>query len=117
MSTNTTNGTLGAGSRASQVPPNATESRALGLTPRQYEVLVLLARGHTLKAIAQRLNIAVATVKVHAETTYQRLHVHNRTEAVYAAISRGATLGWSSVPREIATGTVAVRQSEDAIRM
>ena len=80
----------------------ADESRALGLTSRQYEVLVLLARGYTLKAIAQHLNIAAATAKVHAETVYQRLHVHNRTEAIYAAISRGATLGWPSVPREMA---------------
>ncbi|MBO9354007.1 DNA-binding response regulator [Bordetella petrii] len=75
------------------------ESAALGLTPRQYEVLVLLARGYTLKAIGRHLNIAVATAKVHAETLYQRLQVHNRNEAVYTAISRGATLGWPSKAR------------------
>lgn len=79
------------------------ESKALGLTRRQYEVLVLLARGHTLKSIAQHLNIAAATAKVHAETVYQRLHVHNRTEAIYAAISRGATLGWRNVVQEMIT--------------
>ncbi len=78
------------------------EGQALGLTPRQYEVLVLLARGYTLKAIGRDLNIAVTTAKVHAETVYQRLHVHNRTEAVYAAISRGATLGWPAMAREAA---------------
>lgn len=83
------------------------ESKALGLTPRQYEVLVLLARGHTLKAIARHLNIAATTAKVHAETVYQRLHVHNRTEAIYAAISRGATLGWSHVARDMPTETDA----------
>lgn len=77
------------------------ESKNLGLTPRQYEVLVLLARGYTLKAIAHHLNIAAATAKVHAETVYQRLHVHSRTEAVYAAISRGATLGWPRMANEI----------------
>lgn len=79
------------------------EGAALGLTPRQYEVLVLLARGYSLKAIGRQLNIAVTTAKVHAETVYQRLHVHNRTEAVYAAISRGATLGWSSMARQAAS--------------
>lgn len=87
----------------STLPPslsNRQESRDLGLTPRQYEVLVLLSRGFTLKAIAQHLNIAAATAKVHAETVYQRLHVHNRTGAIYAAISRGATLGWTSVARD-----------------
>ena len=95
------NGEPALDSRPSTVLSNATESEALGLTPRQYEVLVLLARGYTLKAIAQHLNIAAATVKVHAETTYQRLHVHNRTEAVYAAISRGATLGWTTVSNDM----------------
>jgi len=79
------------------------ESAVLGLTPRQYEVLVLMARGCSLKEIGRQLNIAVPTAKVHAETVYQRLRVHNRTEAVYAAISRGATLGWSSMAREPVT--------------
>ncbi|WP_254923924.1 response regulator transcription factor [Bordetella genomosp. 4] len=91
------------------------ESKALGLTPRQYEVLVLLARGYTLKAIARHLSIAATTAKVHAETVYQRLHVHNRTEAIYAAISRGATLGWSNVTREMpaitSTNVLAIKRS------
>ena len=85
-----------------ELPCRHHESEALGLTPRQYEVLVLLARGYTLKAIGHHLNIAVATAKVHAETVYQRLHVHNRNQAVYAAISRGATLGWPAMAREAA---------------
>ena len=83
-------------------PAQQHENEVLGLTRRQYEVLVLLARGYTLKAIARDLNIAVATAKVHAETVYQRLQVHNRNEAVYAAISRGATLGWPAMAREVA---------------
>jgi len=84
-------------------PMARRESAVLGLTPRQYEVLVLMARGYSLKEIGRQLNIAVPTAKVHAETVYQRLRVHNRTEAVYAAISRGATLGWSSMAREPVT--------------
>jgi len=86
----------------SDLPCRHQESDILGLTPRQYEVLVLLARGYSLKAVGRHLNIAVATAKVHAETVYQRLHVHNRNEAVYAAISRGATLGWPAMAREAA---------------
>ena len=70
------------------------ECQLLGLTPRQYEVLVLLSQGHPLKTIAKLLNISVATTKTHTETLYQRLNVHNRNAAVYAAISKGATLGW-----------------------
>jgi two-component system nitrate/nitrite response regulator NarL len=73
-----------------------SESALLGLTPRQYEVLVLLARGYPIKSISRYLNISVATAKAHTETLYQRLDVHNRNAAVYAAVSRGATMGWPS---------------------
>ena len=73
------------------------ESQLLGLTPRQYEVLVLLARGYPMKKVGRALNISVATAKAHTETLYQRLDVHNRNAAVYAAVSRGATLGWAQV--------------------
>lgn len=67
----------------------------LNITQRQYEVLVLLARGYPIKTVSRHLNISVATAKAHTETLYQRLDVHNRNEAVYAAISRGASLGWT----------------------
>jgi two-component system nitrate/nitrite response regulator NarL len=70
-----------------------TEAAMLGLTPRQYEVLVLLARGNPIKAVARNLNISVATAKVHTDSVYQRLGVHNRGEAIYAASARGARLG------------------------
>ncbi|NYT83532.1 response regulator transcription factor [Alcaligenaceae bacterium] len=73
------------------------ECEMLGLTPRQYEVLVLLARGYPMKTVGRYLNISVATAKAHTETLYQRLDVHNRNAAVYAAVSRGATLGWPSI--------------------
>ena len=73
------------------------ESEMLGLTPRQYEVLVLLARGHPMKTVGRYLNISVATAKAHTETLYQRLDVHNRNAAVYAAVSRGAKLGWTCI--------------------
>ena len=69
------------------------EAEMLGLTPRQYEVLQLLARGLPLKSIAKGLEISAATAKAHTETLYQRLNVHNRNEAVFAALSRGAQLG------------------------
>jgi Response regulator containing a CheY-like receiver domain and an HTH DNA-binding domain len=76
------------------------ESQLLGLTPRQYEVLVLLARGYPMKKVGRALNISVATAKAHTETLYQRLDVHNRNAAVYAAVSRGATLGWAHVSNQ-----------------
>ena len=70
------------------------EAVMLHLTHRQYEVLVLLAKGYPLKKISRELNISVATAKTHAEALYQRLAVNSRNAAVYAAVSRGATLGW-----------------------
>lgn len=71
-----------------------TEAEMLRITPRQYEVLVLLARGYPIKTVSRHLNISVSTAKAHTETLYQRLDVNNRSEAVYAAFARGATLGW-----------------------
>lgn len=71
-----------------------TEARMLHITPRQYEVLVLLARGYPIKTVSRHLNISVSTAKAHTETLYQQLDAHNRNQAVYTAVSRGATLGW-----------------------
>ncbi|WP_354686953.1 LuxR C-terminal-related transcriptional regulator [Cupriavidus necator] len=76
--------------------PSYDEAEMLKITPRQYEVLVLLARGYPIKTVSRMLNISVATVKSHACTLYQRLKVRNKGEAVYAALQRGATLEWVS---------------------
>jgi two-component system nitrate/nitrite response regulator NarL len=72
----------------------SAEAKMLNLTPRQYEVLVLLAKGYPMKMVGRQLNISTATAKTHAETVYMRLAVHNRSEAVHTAIARGAFLGW-----------------------
>lgn len=71
-----------------------SESALLNLTPRQYVVLALLARGYPLKKISRELNISLATAKTHAEAIYVRLSVNSRNAAVYSAVSRGASLGW-----------------------
>ncbi len=71
-----------------------TEAKMLRITPRQYQVLVLLGRGYPIKTISRHLNISISTAKAHRETLYQRLDVNNRSEAVYTALARGATLGW-----------------------
>lgn len=74
------------------------EARKLQLTPRQYEVLALLARGYPLKKVSQMLQISLATAKTHTEALYLRLAVNNRHAAVYTAVSRGATLGCYDTP-------------------
>lgn len=78
------------------------EAKMLGLSPRQYEVLLLLAQGYPIKLISRQLNISLATTKGHLEALYQRLGVHNRNEAVFAALARGATL---SLPSPATTTT------------
>lgn len=70
------------------------EWELLGLTPRQYEVLVLLSKGYPIKTVGRVMNISAATAKAHTEALYQRLDVNSRNAAVYKAIQRGATLGW-----------------------
>jgi len=55
------------------------------LTPRQKEVLALLAEGKSNKAIAMELGLSPGTVKVHMTRIFKSLGVSNRTEAVIAS--------------------------------
>ncbi len=57
------------------------------LTPRQMDLLRLLAAGHTNTQIARRLGISEGTVRTHLENIYERLHVSSRTAAVTRALS------------------------------
>lgn len=52
------------------------------LTPREHEILTLLARGLHYKEIAEQLGISTSTVRAHLHTIYGKLHVQSRTEAV-----------------------------------
>ncbi len=52
------------------------------LSKRETEILELLTQGLTNKEIADRLGLSVETVRVHLRRTYDKLHVHSRTEAV-----------------------------------
>lgn len=52
------------------------------LTPRESEVLQLLSKGLLYKEIATQLNISNETVRRHCFNIYDKLHVHNRTEAL-----------------------------------
>ena len=59
--------------------------RSLGLSPREAEVLTLVAVGDRNATIASRLAISERTVKKHLESIYEKLHVRSRTEAVAVA--------------------------------
>jgi len=61
----------------------------LDITPREREILSLLARGMSNVAIGQRLYISAATVKFHVGNVMQKLGARRRAEAVYAASKLG----------------------------
>jgi DNA-binding NarL/FixJ family response regulator len=52
------------------------------LSPREREVLELLARGYLYKEIAEALHISVPTVNTHIRRIYEKLHVRSRSQAV-----------------------------------
>jgi len=60
-----------------------------GLTPREREVLVLVARGLANKRIAQELGIAEKTVKIHVSRILHKLGVADRTQAALYAVREG----------------------------
>ena len=55
------------------------------LTPRQWELLRLVAGGHTNAQIGRRLGVSEGTVRKHLENIYSRLQVSSRTAAVTRA--------------------------------
>ena len=59
------------------------------LTPREVQVLELLAEGLPNKAIAERLGISDQTVKFHVSSISGKLGAANRTDAVRRALRRG----------------------------
>jgi len=76
-------------------PPTLDESTAIDdeftepLTPREVEVLELLAEGLPNKSIAVRLGISDQTVKFHVASICGKLGAANRTDAVRRAVRQG----------------------------
>ena len=67
----------------------APQRRDTGLTPREREVLALVARGLANKRIAQELGIAEKTVKIHVSRILHKLGVADRTQAALYAVREG----------------------------
>lgn len=59
------------------------------LTPREKEVLTLIAEGYTNREIAERLVISPSTVQTHRARIMEKLNLQNRTELIKYAIRRG----------------------------
>jgi DNA-binding CsgD family transcriptional regulator len=65
------------------------EAREVELTPRELDVLALMAEGASNKAIAKQLGISVHTAKFHVGSILDKLDATGRTDAVAHAARRG----------------------------
>ncbi len=64
---------------------NDAQVQALGLTPREIEILEQIASGKSTREIAAALFVSENTVKTHASRVYDKLNVRRRTQAVDVA--------------------------------
>lgn len=69
-----------------QLRPESTES---GLSPREKDVLNCMVQGLSYKMIAGQLAISFETVRSHVKRIYEKLQVHNNTEAVSKTLKCG----------------------------
>ncbi len=65
-----------------KTPSKAETDESLSLSPREREVLEMLARGFLYKEIADALSIGVRTVDTYIRRIYEKLHVRSRAQAV-----------------------------------
>jgi DNA-binding CsgD family transcriptional regulator len=60
-----------------------------GLSPREFEVLVLIAGGYSYQEIADQLCVSLSTIKTHAANIFSKMDVQRRTQAVMLAQKAG----------------------------
>ena len=70
---------------------SAGEKHRRALTPREREVLQLLAEGRSTRQIAQALFISVKTVESHRRQIMEKIHIHSVAELTKFAIREGLT--------------------------
>ncbi len=59
------------------------------LSPRECEVVILVARGMVVKAIAHSLQISEKTVRNHMSSIYRKLAIYDRSQLVIYALKKG----------------------------
>ena len=69
--------------------PDQARIDALGITPREFEVLQLMAEGLSNKEMAERMFVSENTVKTHASRVFDKLGASRRTQAVQLAKGQG----------------------------
>jgi DNA-binding NarL/FixJ family response regulator len=72
----------------------------MGLTDRETEVLVLLARGLSNRDMAERLYLSQATIKTHVSSLLGKLGVQSRVQAVILAYEYGVVRAGDREPGE-----------------
>jgi len=75
--------------QAAKAAAPETLLRDLGISPREYEVLQLMASGLSNQEIANQLFISLNTVKTHTSNLYLKLEVQRRTQAIQKAKDSG----------------------------
>jgi DNA-binding NarL/FixJ family response regulator len=75
--------------RATSGRPAEVADQTAPLTPREIDVLRLVAKGMTNRQVGRELGISHRTVRVHLTSTYRKLDVGSRTEAVTKALKCG----------------------------
>ncbi len=65
------------------------KNRDAQLTPREFQILRLLADGHSYKTCADQLSLSLHTVRFHIRNIYEQLHVHSKSDAVLKALRSG----------------------------
>jgi DNA-binding CsgD family transcriptional regulator len=73
------------GPRADAFVRNEAAIRSLGLSPRECEILALLASGQSNKEMARTLAISPNTIKTHVARVYEKLEVARRVQAIEKA--------------------------------
>jgi DNA-binding CsgD family transcriptional regulator len=80
---------LPAAPQGAPIAVDQTRITALGITPRELEVLQLIAEGLSNKEMAKRMFVSENTVKTHASRVFDKLGASRRTQAVQIAKSHG----------------------------
>lgn len=73
---------------AGEVPPSVVDPELDQLTPREREVMRLIARGYTYKEIARRLSLSIKTVETHVSAVLRKLQLSSRHELTRWATDR-----------------------------
>jgi two-component system nitrate/nitrite response regulator NarL len=87
--------------------PSLSTNGHPSLSPREHQILILLAKGESNKAIARLYNLSEATVKAHLKAILRKTKTHNRTQAAIWAIEQGRQDHFSEHSRGMLTDAAA----------